>query len=390
MTAYLEDWGYRVDCVSGGVEALERILGEEFDLVLLDIYMEDLSGLDVLQEIRKRPDLADLPVVMVSSEQDPSSMAVACDFGAADYVTKPVDPQWFRAKVERNLRSSPAHQGALAPGQQLGRYQIKSLLTTSVGCQVYLAQDLRLQRLVRLKQFTGVNQVEVADREALTLACIRHPNVAAIHDVSSGPLTYIVTEYAGGRTLAAPSRLDCPRALIQPIKWTMEILDGLRAVHEQGVVHANLTTESVCLTDDGRIQLTDFTQAYRPDTLTENRGIASNPLAAFAAPEQVDPIFGPIGPRADLFAAAGLLHFLVTGSAPFTPRLPSQQLLSIAFAHSDSMTGKNPYLPCGIEEVCVKGLQKDQAGRFQTAREFRDALRPQLAQAIRTGQRVMR
>lgn len=385
IAAHLRSWGYEVLCASCGREALDLLCSKSFDMAIVDLYMEDLSGLDVLAEIRRRPTSESMPVLIISSEQDPSSMAVALDFGADDYLIKPIDPSWLRAKVQRCLPETTVGQEPLPPGSRWGPYEIQCLMTSGNGHRTYRAQDVRLKRLVRLKVIPGNDSEDLAEREALALARIHHPNVETIHDFGSQPMPFIVTEYAPAVSLACLPEVATERRVLSAIKWTLEILGGLQAVHAQGLVHANLNPENVLLRNDtGGIQLTDFSAAFSPESNTQTGGRATRSSAAFVAPEQVDALFGNIGPRADLFAAAGILYFLLTGSAPFTPSLPYQQLLSIAFAPPDSPRCHNRDVPSDLEAICLRGLEKEQNLRFQTVEQFRNLLRPQLARAIRT------
>lgn len=91
-----------------GAEALRLVEDERPQLMLLDIALPDLSGLDVLAEALKR--LPALTVVMLTGDDDVETAALALDGGARAYVTKPFDPEYLRGEIER----------LLAPGQRAG------------------------------------------------------------------------------------------------------------------------------------------------------------------------------------------------------------------------------------------------------------------------------
>ncbi|MFL9840325.1 response regulator [Sphingomonas sp. ST-64] len=95
--------GYMVVLADTGREALDLIAGRGFDLVLLDMVMPDLSGLDVLAEIRTAPDTADLPVIMMTALSDPRGAVDALAVGADDHVAKPFDFDMLGARIERTL-----------------------------------------------------------------------------------------------------------------------------------------------------------------------------------------------------------------------------------------------------------------------------------------------
>jgi len=339
LSGYLEDLGFEVTCAPSGQAALELICRRSFSAFLLDLYMDDMSGLDVLHEIRQTPRLADRPVLMISAEKHPASMEVALQFGANDYLTKPIVPHWLRAKLSRHLPRA-GEGGELTPEMRLGRYEIRG----SLGRSFYLAEDPRLRRKVALKL--------AAEAEAIAMARVSHPAVLVVHALGSEPAPYIVCEYCQGEPLR-------PGLTESVVGWTLQILEALEALHQAGVVVANLSPETVWLTHEGRIKLIDLSAAV---TEHGGDGIAASAAAAFVAPEQVDPLFGP---------TAAILHYLITGSGPFTPEQPFQQLLAQAFAQPEAM---GEAVPTALQEICRKGLQKNQDERFQSAREFHQAL----------------
>jgi len=102
--------GYDVTVASGGAEALALASGTAFDAVLLDIEMPEISGLDVLQELRRRWSHVELPVIMVTARSQGVHIVEAFKLGANDYVSKPVD---FTVLLAR-LATHVAHKRAAA------------------------------------------------------------------------------------------------------------------------------------------------------------------------------------------------------------------------------------------------------------------------------------
>jgi len=95
--------GFRVEVAEDGHAALELVEKQEFDLVLLDVMMPGLSGIDVLKRVRERFSESDLPVVMATARDATEDVVEALQLGANDYVTKPLDFPVVLARVEAQL-----------------------------------------------------------------------------------------------------------------------------------------------------------------------------------------------------------------------------------------------------------------------------------------------
>jgi two-component system, OmpR family, phosphate regulon response regulator PhoB len=105
LVAYhLTKEGYRVRTAEGGVEALETASVERPDLIVLDLMLPAFSGYEVLTELRRRPELADLPVIVLTARRDEADRVKGLELGADDYVTKPFSPRELVLRVAAVLR----------------------------------------------------------------------------------------------------------------------------------------------------------------------------------------------------------------------------------------------------------------------------------------------
>ncbi len=107
ITLSLERAGYRVLTAEDGLEALERIPVERPELVVLDVIMPKMDGLQVCRRLKQDPGLAAIPVVVLTTQAQGKDREAAQKAGADDYLTKPFSPGKLRAIVERLLRASP-------------------------------------------------------------------------------------------------------------------------------------------------------------------------------------------------------------------------------------------------------------------------------------------
>jgi DNA-binding response OmpR family regulator len=99
----LERQGYTVAGAEGGKKALELMTVENFDLVLLDIMMPDLDGFEVLERMKKKDKLRDVPVIMLTAVNEAKNVIRCIEMGANDYIVKPFDMVALRNRIMRAL-----------------------------------------------------------------------------------------------------------------------------------------------------------------------------------------------------------------------------------------------------------------------------------------------
>ena len=109
----LSERGMAVCTAASGEEALERLERERFDLVLLDIMMKGISGLEVCQRIR---DQVDCPILFLSAKDDVKDVVKGLGLGADDYMTKPFALEELVARIQAHLRSSARSAARKPPG----------------------------------------------------------------------------------------------------------------------------------------------------------------------------------------------------------------------------------------------------------------------------------
>jgi two-component system, OmpR family, phosphate regulon response regulator PhoB len=106
---------YRVRTAAGGSEALAAIQQEAPDLVVLDLMLPGMSGIEVLQEIRRRPESSEIPVILLTARREEGDRLEGLRLGADDYVAKPFSPQELVLRVAAVLRrvrqAPPAARG---------------------------------------------------------------------------------------------------------------------------------------------------------------------------------------------------------------------------------------------------------------------------------------
>ncbi len=107
----LERKGFHVGVAAGAHELVKRVKDDKFDLVLLDIEMPEISGLEALQELRKEYSAIELPIIMVTARTQSDDVVGALNLGANDYLTKPVDFAVALARIGTQLSHKRAQEG---------------------------------------------------------------------------------------------------------------------------------------------------------------------------------------------------------------------------------------------------------------------------------------
>lgn len=105
LGTYLRLEGYEVDVASGAEEAMGMAIGA-YNLILLDIMMDEISGTEMASELKRRPETSSIPIIFLTALQDEEDMVAGLNLGADDYIVKPYSVRNVLARVEAVLRRS--------------------------------------------------------------------------------------------------------------------------------------------------------------------------------------------------------------------------------------------------------------------------------------------
>jgi DNA-binding response OmpR family regulator len=97
--------GYTYDIAMNGREGLEKFQGGQYALLLLDIMLPEVSGMEVCRKVRK---VSNIPIIMLTARRDITDKVIGLDLGADDYVTKPFEMEELLARIRAGLRRSRA------------------------------------------------------------------------------------------------------------------------------------------------------------------------------------------------------------------------------------------------------------------------------------------
>jgi eukaryotic-like serine/threonine-protein kinase len=256
-----------------------------------------------------------------------------------------------------------------------GRYRLARLIARGGMADVYEAQDERLDRTVAVKIITNAAvagfDVKAFANEAKTIARLSHPNVVAVFDqgVHQG-LPYVVMEYVPGTTLRDLLNRRRRLRLEEAVELCGQVLDGLQAAHDAGLVHRDIKPENILLKNGGRgdrVKVVDFglAEAVHGDRDTGGPLVAT---AAYVAPELVNG--KPATTASDVYSTAILLYELLTGEVPFDG--PDSGAVARRHVEEDvpSPQLKAPDVPEGLAELVTAAAARRPGARPVDAGAF--------------------
>jgi hypothetical protein len=257
-----------------------------------------------------------------------------------------------------------------------GRYVIQRVIARGGMATVYLGEDNLLSRPVAIKVLSGNSDPDVQDAfldEARAVAKLSHPNIVDVYDAGiEGSTRYIVMQYVPGGTLRDIIQRDAPLDPRRAVDLTVKIADALNFGHTRGIVHCDVKPGNVLLGDQGEPKIVDFGIAQ---SLTQGSHLSDTVAGTvgYISPEQVEG--RSVDGRTDVYSLAAVLYEMLTG----TPPVAGDDLQSVVSQRQvrtpAPLQDRNPFVPDELSEIVMRGLARDPAGRYPTAKAFSDALR---------------
>jgi TolB-like protein/Tfp pilus assembly protein PilF/predicted Ser/Thr protein kinase len=258
-------------------------------------------------------------------------------------------------------------------GKTISHYKILEKLGEGGMGVVYKAEDFRLRRTVALKFLPKdlIRDTEARDRfvqEARSAAALSHPNICTIHEIDEvkGQF-FIVMEYIEGQNLQEKIGSG-PYDIDEAVDNAIQVADGLKEAHEKGIVHRDIKSANIMVTEKGQAKIMDFGLARLAGQVRLTKTVTTLGTVAYMSPEQVKG--AEVDPRTDIWSLGVVLYEMVTGQLPFKGEYEQTLVYSIVNKDAKPITDLRTGVPMKFERIVNKCMKKEPAGRYQTASDL--------------------
>jgi serine/threonine protein kinase/tetratricopeptide (TPR) repeat protein len=258
-------------------------------------------------------------------------------------------------------------------GQTILHYKIIDKLGEGGMGVVYKAEDSKLKRDVAIKFLPNIISKSKEERtrfenEAQAAASLNHPNIATIHAIEEkDKQIFIVREYINGPELK--SRIDeGPITLEESLNIIEQIANGLAAAHHKGIIHRDIKSSNIMLSQSGQVKIMDFGLAKVRGSSQITKVGTTIGTAAYMSPEQAQGV--KVDSRADIWALGVIFYELLTGRQPFKGEFEQAVIYSILNIEPDPVSTIKPDVPLKLEQITKKLLSKDVDLRYQDVASF--------------------
>jgi serine/threonine protein kinase/formylglycine-generating enzyme required for sulfatase activity len=275
-------------------------------------------------------------------------------------------------------------QPKLKKGERVGSFEIIRMLGAGGMGEVYLAKDLRLNRLVALKILPPNSTIDLNAnrrflREAQAAAALEHPHICTTHEIGEqNGFSFIVMQYVEGETLSAKiksGRLRPPLAL----NIAIQVADALAEAHASGIVHRDIKPANIIISANNQVKVLDFGLAKRlafdsNESESSFKTLLSQPgmimgTVSYMSPEQIRGI--EVDTRSDLWSLGVVLYEMLFGKTPFAGENSVEKLAAILYKEPEEQTE----IPDELGKIIDQALRKEPENRYQSAKEMITDLR---------------
>ncbi len=229
--------GYEVVVAQNGVEALKKVLAVQPDLIILDLMMPEVSGIEVCQRLRSQPQTANVPIIVLSAMSQTAEKVKALKAGADEYLVKPVEHIEMAARIEALLERTRRLRQAqpVKVGKVLSFVGAKGGVgTTTVALNVasVLANQHKTVTAVELRSYYGTLNLQLKQTPTENLRHLLELDPARLGERDIGRRLYNLP--SGLRVLFSPQRIEESREIEAP--QAEALITGLASMADYTIV----------------------------------------------------------------------------------------------------------------------------------------------------------
>jgi serine/threonine protein kinase len=270
-------------------------------------------------------------------------------------------------------------------GNTVGHYRITARLGAGGMGEVFLAEDIRLDRKAAIK-FLPADLAEDPERrqrfltEAKAASALNHPHVCVVYDVgeTEDRVPFIAMEFVEGQSLGDLVKQG-PPDISRVVQIAVQVADALDAAHSRRIVHRDIKPENISINERGVVKVLDFGLAKRmleesDDSLGTTAAIGQTQdgqllgTPRYMSPEQA--LGKAVDHRSDLFSIGSVIYFLLTGRPPFAGANMGEVLDNVVHKQPEAIARFNYDVPPELERIALKLLAKQVDRRYQSARDL--------------------
>jgi len=257
-------------------------------------------------------------------------------------------------------------------GYTILHYKILEKLGEGGMGVVFLAEDTKLERKVAIKFLPHYISINSEERErfkieAKAAAALNHPNIATIHAIEeSEDQIFIVMEYIEGAELKDKIKSSAiPET--EAIEIAKQIAEGLEAAHKKGIVHRDIKSQNIMITNDGKVKIMDFGLAKVGGIQLTKIGSTVGTVA-YMSPEQSRA--EEVDHRTDIWSFGVVLYEMITGELPFKGEYDQVILYNINMEEPEPIINFSSDQLTELNSIINKTLRKDPQQRYQNLKRL--------------------
>ncbi|MHB9138269.1 MAG: protein kinase domain-containing protein [Victivallaceae bacterium] len=316
--------GHEVISCKDGKDTLEAFRTKSPELLILDVQMPVMDGLEACREIRRMPAGATVPIIIVSALEEEDDILKGLNAGANDYLVKPVREAHLIAKLKTSLGISALHKQDFELAKKrtvfAGKYRIEKMLGYGSHSTVFLVTDTdsnnRQYALKLLKEsFAAEDMVKSFIAEAEQIRKIDCEQILKIHDVGKfQDRLYLVLELAADGDL---QKILKHRRLteLEASQLAYDIIRGIKALRNNKIVHLDIKPGNILLSG-GHYKLADFGMVIPRKSATMPLNAEIWGTAGYISPEYLTSE-QELTSKSDIYSLAITLYQAITGDNPF-------------------------------------------------------------------------